>query len=266
MTGADPLARLAAGAPDWRAPGRLGRWPGLLVGIAMLAAVVAVATHISEPREFARLVEHAEPWWIAVAIVLQAGTYVALAQVWRAVVRAARHALSLGVSTRIALAKLFVDNALPSGGISGSVLVASALEKRGLPVPVVTATIVIELASYYLAYAISLAVAVAVAAAQGHAGRVVVVPSLAFVAISIGIAFGAIALSRTARSLPRWFGFRRAGRWLAGADRQLTGDLRLLVRTTAWQLVIVAFDGATLWTLIRALGVHARPPACSRAS
>src|SRR5512141_698957 len=97
-------------------------WLGWLLGLAALAAVVIVATHLSEPREFGRMLERAEPWWIAIALVLQAGTYVSLAQVWRRTCSAAQESLPLGAAMRIALAKLFVDQTLPSGGISGSAL------------------------------------------------------------------------------------------------------------------------------------------------
>lgn len=39
-----------------------------------------------------RLVERAEPWWIAVALTLQTGTYVVLAQIWRVIAGAGRQA------------------------------------------------------------------------------------------------------------------------------------------------------------------------------
>ncbi len=55
---------------------RIAWWPWLIGG-ALLAAVIAAAVGLAEEREFARLLEHAEPSWIAVALVLQAATYLA---------------------------------------------------------------------------------------------------------------------------------------------------------------------------------------------
>lgn len=229
---------------------------GWIVGIAAFAAVVVIATHISEEHEFARMLAHAEPWWLALALVLQAATYVALTEVWRSVVRAARQPLPRRPSLSIALAKLFIDQTLPSGGISGSALLATALERRGTPTPVVRSTVIVELASNYFAYALCLAVAIAIAALAGHAGSIIVVPALLFVAVAVGIGVGAIALSRATRP-PGLPGLRRAGRWVAGADRRLTGDPAVLARATGWQIAIVVLDGATTWTLLRAVGVHA---------
>ncbi len=237
--------------------GRLGRWLGWLVGLASLAAVIVIATHISEPRDFARLVERAAPGWIAVAIVLQSATYLALAEVWRSVAITAKRPLLRRPAVQIALAKLFVDQALPTGGVSGSLLLASALEGRNMERPLIVATVVIEQASYYLAYAISLALAVAIAYVQGHAGAIVVWTALGFVVLGLAGATGAIAMVHTSRILPSFLGLRRAQRWLSTADRRLTRDRRLLARATGWQLAIVALDGMTLWTLLAALGTDA---------
>ncbi|HEU4730698.1 MAG TPA: lysylphosphatidylglycerol synthase transmembrane domain-containing protein, partial [Kofleriaceae bacterium] len=214
-------------------------------------------THISEPREFAQLVERAAPGWVAVALGLQALTYLALAQVWRAVVRAAQGFLPLRLAVHLALAKLFVDQALPTGGISGGLLVVSALERRGLVRPLIVATVVVEIISYYLAYAGALAVAVAIAVAQGHARAIVLWSALAFVGFALVVAIGALALTQSTRPAPDLPGLRRAQRWLAGADRHLVRDARLLARATGWQLAIVALDGLTLWTLLRAAGTDA---------
>ena len=228
-----------------------------LVGLATFAAVIALATHVAEPRAFARMVEHAQPWWIVVAFGLQALTYVSLAQVWRLVAETAHHPLRGPFATRVALAKLFVDQALPTGGISGNLLVSSALEHQGVPRPAATAAIVIELAAYYFAYALCLVAALAVAALEGHASRALLTTSLGFAVVTVVTGLAIVRLSRTARSFERVPLLRRAQRWVAGADRSLTGNRSLLLRAIRWELAIVLLDSTTLWVLVHALGVHA---------
>jgi uncharacterized membrane protein YbhN (UPF0104 family) len=52
-------------------------WLSWMLGGALLVAVIAAALHFSEERAFVRVVQDAEPWWLAVAVFLQVGTYVA---------------------------------------------------------------------------------------------------------------------------------------------------------------------------------------------
>ncbi|MGZ5146239.1 MAG: hypothetical protein ACXWCP_22080 [Burkholderiales bacterium] len=60
--------------------GTKAAWLSGLVGVALLAAVIAVALHASEAEAFARLLEQAQPAWLAAALALQAATYLARAR------------------------------------------------------------------------------------------------------------------------------------------------------------------------------------------
>src|SRR5689334_24412067 len=109
--------------------GQLARrsWPWLpwILGGALLATVVVASLHFADAREFARIAEHAEPWWLALAVVLQAATYVAAGQVFRGVARAGGHSLGLATACQLGLAKLFVDQAVPSAGLSGTIVLSN---------------------------------------------------------------------------------------------------------------------------------------------
>ena len=101
----------------------------------MLATVIITAIHFSEERELAHIAERAQPWWLAIAIVLQALTYLAQGETWRVVTRAAGVAVPLRVAFKLSLAKLFIDQALPSAGISGTVVVARHLSSAAFRAP-----------------------------------------------------------------------------------------------------------------------------------
>ena len=72
-----------------RSTGDHRRWLAWIFGAALLAAVVSVALHFSEGREFVLLAESAEPSWLLVALLLQATTYLPQAAIWRGVSHAA---------------------------------------------------------------------------------------------------------------------------------------------------------------------------------
>lgn len=108
-------------------------WMSWLFGLSLVAAVFIVATHFAEKRDFARLVERAQPLWLIAAAVLQVGTYWADARIWWGVLTRAGYSRPLRSLIGLGLAKLFMDQAIPSGGMSGTLLVVKGLERRGVP-------------------------------------------------------------------------------------------------------------------------------------
>src|SRR6187402_1923698 len=103
--------------------GRSRNWLIWLIGIAFLVGVGIVATHFSEEAHIFRLALKAKLGWLAAAMVLQAGTYIAQGEIWWSIGRMAGVPLQRSLVYKLALAKLFVDQSLPSGGASGTVVV-----------------------------------------------------------------------------------------------------------------------------------------------
>src|SRR3954467_7483362 len=94
-----------------------GRWLTWLLGGAMLVAVVAATVHFAEARAFLTLLEQSRPWWLAVAIGLQALTYLAQGEVFLAAPHAVGHAVPRRLVYELSLTKLFLDQAVPSAGL-----------------------------------------------------------------------------------------------------------------------------------------------------
>jgi len=235
----------------------------LVFGAALVAAVIFGALHFAEAQDFARLAERAEPWWLILAVVLQMGTYVAAGQVFRRAARAGGHSLSLATACRLSLTKLFADQAVPSAGLSGTVVLANGLAQRGIPRPVAAAGIVVDLVSYYLAYVLSLALALVIIAVRGEASTIILLVSLVFFLFGIGLSAGVLALSGRNRRVPRQLAWLRPLRtvldFIEQADPRLARSTRLLLQAGAYQLVVVLCDATTVWVLIRSLGAEASP-------
>ena len=138
-----------------------------LFGVALLVVVILAVRHVSEARDFARLSQQAQPWWLLLAVALQAGTYISQGQVYRMIAHVSRMTLGLFRAARLSLTKLFVDQAIPSGGLSGTVVVAGALQREGIPRRVVAAGIVVDFAGNYVSYVLCLVVALAVMTGRG---------------------------------------------------------------------------------------------------
>ena len=224
----------------------------------MVAAVIIAALHFSEERALAHIAQRAEPWWLVVAVVLQAGTYLAQGEIWRVVTRAAEASVPLSVAFKLSLAKLFVDQALPSGGISGTVVVAQSLEQQGVARGTVMAAVVVDTVSYYVAHLLTLAVALLITVEGGHASPLIYATALFFVVFSAVVAGTALALSGRPSAGPSWLRhvplLKDALGLLGEADPKLSRSARLILKSGAFQLTLVLLDAATVWVLISSLG------------
>lgn len=238
------------------------QWIPWVLGIALLFAVVAAALHFSEAQAFVGLAEQVKPGWFLLALLLQAGTYLAQGEIWRIVGRAARQPLPLLAAYELSLSKLFIDQALPSSGISGTVLLARALEARDMPQPVVMAGVVINLASYNAVYVISLGVALLITIVRHQANPLVEMTSILFLLYGATVTLATLAFAGRRATLVRKM-FRRLRllepviRVFEGADTHLAHNLHLLLQAGACQLGIVLLDAATVWVLLFSLGVIA---------
>ncbi|MFO1093444.1 MAG: magnesium-translocating P-type ATPase [Planctomycetaceae bacterium] len=250
------------GDRDQSAAGRFARWLRWLFGVAILGTLIAVVMHLGEERELIRTISRARFPWLFCAFVLQAVTYLADAEVWRVVTRAAQTRLSLPRAYRLSLAQLFVDQVLPTGGLSGALLGARALEQTGIPRGVVMASLVVKFVSYYTAYVICLAGAVVILLIRGQSNRMILTPAIAFIAITLLLIWGVSTIA--GRMMPprlhqllRWHSARATLTLLRQADRQLTRNPVVLLKAILLSLAIVLLDAGTMWVLIHSLGMTA---------
>jgi len=237
-------------------------WMSWLFGLAILVAVALFVAHRSEEQEFARLVAHAEPAWLLLGLVLQMGTYVADALIWQRIIVRAGISRPLWSYMGLGLAKLFMDQLVPSGGMSGTLLVVRALDRRGIPRGTSMAAVVIDLVSYYAAYVAALAIALGVVTVYGDLTLFIILPAAIFAPVAAGIPTVLFLMSR-GRKLPQWIprlpivgsGLRA----LAEATPDIAHDGSLIARCTSLQVAIILLDAGTLWIMLCALGLSVSP-------
>ena len=244
------------------------RWISWLVGLAILAAVAVFVVHRSEGQELAQLVARTRPAWLILGFLLQVGTYVADARLWQRIIARAGISRPLWSYMGLGLAKLFMDQVVPSGGVSGTLLVVRALDRRGIPRGTSMAAVVVALVSYYAAYVAALAVALGIVWAHGKLTLFIALPAAIFAPVAAAIPAALVLMSR-GRKLPQWIrrlpivgsGFRA----LAEATPGIAHDGWLIARCMGLQAAIFLLDAGTLWIMLRALGLSV-PPALVFAS
>lgn len=243
---------------------RKGRWLAWLVGLAALVSVILLATHFSEERALARLLRNAKPEWLALALALQSLTYLCETRIWRALIHSAGERLSMAKAMGLSIGKLFIDQALPSGGLSGTLFFVQNLSRSGIRKATAMAGLAVATLSYYGAYLVCLAIALAVAAAYGTLHPPLV---WTFVAFALGSALfcaaivyllrrGALPFASLIKRVPT---LQRGALQLRRADLHLVRDPRLLSKALGWQAIIFLLDSTTLWLCLLATGVFCDP-------
>ena len=134
------------------------------------------------------------------------------ALVWRQALRRAGHPRSLGTLVPLGVAKLFTYQVVPSGGVSGAILVARGLSRRGVPTKIATATLLVGLVAYFASYFVSVLTSLGVLWLHVRANAAVFVVVAIFVAIVGAILSVLLWMKQWGHRLPaRWV------RWLPGA-------------------------------------------------
>lgn len=235
-----------------------------IFGVVLLAAVVVVVRHAAEARDFARLAQQARPWWLLLAAACQAATYVSQGQVYRMIARAGGGTLGILSAARLSLTKLFVDQAIPSAGLSGTVVVAASLQQRGISRDIVSAGIVADLTGNYASYVLCLVVSLVIMTARGEANVIILLSALAFVLFAMASTVFAITLAgrgavAAPRRLARFHFVRAALDFIRDADPRLARSRTAFLESSVCHLAILLCDAATIWVLIWAFGGRGPP-------
>ncbi len=243
-------------------PSKPSRWLVWLFGAAACVALVFVVTHLSEEKEFLRLLEKSEPYWLFLALVLQAGTYLTQGIGWRVVVQFNGHRLGMLRASELSLAMLFVNQTLPSGGISGEAMISNAFVRAGMSQSVVWSVTLVNFAMYYLAYALCMMVALVLALYHGYFGFWVNVTILIFALVALGVAWFVTVLpvSKMLWLKSKLRLHRKIACLLDSMIRSHVGSVRdmgVYRKVFACHVMTFMLDAATFWVVVRALGVVA---------
>lgn len=231
---------------------------GLITGVLLLCVVLAVAAHLGKGEEFAKLLTQAKPVWLVVAVVLQAATYVCAGGVWHIALARQGHSRPLRQMVRLGIVKVFMDQAVPSAGISGNVLVARGLRRRGLSHRNAVATVLAGLISFYIANGLAVAGTLVILWLTGRVSRFLAILATVFAVVLAIFLAGILWVTRGRARIPSWI--RRIGplkTFLSAiGDRppHVVRDSGFFTEASTLQLGLIALDAATLWAVLQSLG------------
>lgn len=237
----------------WR---RAAPW---ISGLLTLAGVIVFALHLGTLEQFTRLALGVQPGWFLLALLAQAATYLSASLAWRQTLYKSGHPRPLSLLVPLGIAKLFTDQVVPSGGVSGAILVTRALTRRGVPSHAAMAVLLVGLVSYFAAYLAAALISLLILWLHHAANAVLFVVVAIFVLVVVAIPSGVLWMKEWGlRWVAGWVkhlpGAVHLLRAIADAPTDLVRDPWLLVQTVPLELAIFALDAATLWLVLRGLG------------
>lgn len=230
------------------------------LGLIFLAGLVYFVTHFRELEHFIQLLHQAKPLWLLAGFFVQSLTYFSAAAVWQQTFLHAGVRYSLLSLVPLGIAKLFSDQALPSGGMSGSAFLVASLNRRGIPPPLCMAMLLTSMVAYYTAYLIATLSSVALLCLY-HAMHVwIIAVTGVFCVVAVIIPAGSLWLKHLGKqqSLPallqRIPGLANVINDLTDSPGSLLRSPKLFIITTLLQGTIFLLDAYTLKVMLNAVG------------
>lgn len=249
-------------------PPRRRWWIALLVvGGAGLAALILIVVNFGEINAFAGMAAKARPGWLALGLVSQAATYLCVAFVWRLVLTRLGAPGSWLSLMPLGVAKLFADQALPSGGLTGSLLVVRGLGRRGVPPETAFVAFMFGVGSFFVAFLLAALFSLALLALKHRATPAVTGAVLGFLlVVSSVIAIAVVWAGRPHAARPKWIArvpwASRAIDAISDALQRLAAERALFAEAVGVQIALRGLDGLTLWFCFHAVGASAPYWAC----
>ena len=250
-----------AGLEDHGGGSMLGLLAGWGFGLLILAGLVTFVLHFSDVEIFLAILGKADPPWLILAMICQAATYFCAAGVWWCVLRRSGAAPSFPSLLRLALVELFANQAFPTGGLSGSIMVIRGLVRRGIDAAIAMTALLVAALSYYAAYLLAGIIAFLLLWHVGDLNGVWLSLSVAFVSVILllGIAIFLITHSRGGfipDALLEWSPAKRVATILKQVRVDVLRDGKVVFQAVGFQGAVFLLDAATLWCASKAVGME----------
>ncbi len=231
------------------------KWLAVLL---IFAGLTVVVLNFAEVENFAFLLERAQPLWLLAAVVFQVSTYVSVAACWSVVLRASGSPRPLGTLVPLSVAKLFADQAVPTAGISGNIVLVDRLIAVGVPRGHAVSALVFSIIGYYAAYA-TLAVTMLVLLWLHNEATVLLAGVVSvFLLLALAVALGTVWLVHRGDRIPdrlrRIAVIGKTADLLAEAPADLLRNRPLILKAALLNALVFLADAATLWVVLAAVG------------
>lgn len=241
--------------------GGSGRAKAWILGLFLVLTLIFAVMHLGELENFLMLTRNASPLWLFLGLILQAGTYICAAAVWQQALREAGTPMSLWSLVPLGIAKLFSDQALPSGGASGAGLVVAVLHRRGVSAERSLCILIQSMVGYYTAYLFIAFVSLLLLWLYHKATYWILLPLSFFFILMTALLVCILGIRRLGGySLPtlfqRWPKLLTVIEKIRSFRRDILHMPWLIAKISVLQLSVFLLDALTLWAMLEAIGIR----------
>jgi glycosyltransferase 2 family protein len=174
------------------------RKPIVIANAVFIVALVVFFTKFAEFSSFLELLATMKVKYVLIAIALQAVTYVCNGAMWTSTLSRFGHKISVGMVSTLSVMKLFVDQMIPSFGMSGDLMIVKRLLADGVERGEAATVLIINLFTRYASYIILFVGAVILLWTGGYLNRSIQVLAVVFLIFVTGACVGIYFLIRRA--------------------------------------------------------------------
>jgi len=238
---------------------KLQRFRNWFIGLLLFSGLIVAVTHFGEIGNFVRLMRQVQPVWLVLALFFQTATYFSVAAVWHQALRNVGMRYSLLSLVPLGIAKLFSDQAMPSGGMSGTAFIVTALNRRGISHQSCMAMLLVSLVAYYAAYLMVAASSIMILGFYHAITPWIIIVTIVFCLVAVATPAGALWLQRRGKKeLPKLLlripGLTSLLRAFGNAPGDLIRNHSLVIIMTLLHGSVFLLDSATLWVMLNAVG------------
>lgn len=228
--------------------------------IILIGCFAFVGFHFEEASASLAILKDANPWWVALAIILQVLTYFFSGGIFYEVLRAAKQHIPLRRLAALSVERISVNQIAPAAGITGNVYIFMAFRRFDISRGIAAEAVFLDTLSYHAAYAICTVLALGIVLGLHAASPFILGALLIYLFVTAAIFAGIFYIfSQTDRALPRWMTrwnvLREVAKSLKAVRPERLQAPWVLSITTFYELVIFVLDGATLWAIMHIIHV-----------
>jgi uncharacterized protein (TIRG00374 family) len=250
------IERILEQAPPshWRV---ISHW---VMGLLCLGVVLFFTFHIGELEQFIHVIQNIQAEWVVLAAFIQMCSYASAAGVWYLVLKYSGHQIRFRSIYPLSIAQLFAEQALPSNGISGAIIVVKGLLRRGLKEADGMACMLVGMISYYIAYFIAILASLLILYLRNATNGWLTAAAAIFCIAAILFSAGILHLRHLEKHhrLPEFISKRTyvSGllRIIAEAPIEILKQPALIAMTASLQISVFMIDAITLNVMLQAIG------------